>query len=245
MQQTCNSVIYKQKNIILLLVSTTLLLLFFQNCGLGFQSAQLSELGSIDLSLNDDSRVSNPVVDPVLRQQIATQFQDSTFRQIVENVLFQKTNFKIGYANPQFYSRTGNDVLTNCFSTAANPINVANFGPCFNGQAGDVTAHLDFAVKEFNIFTPEGSQKMDITQPLNPGVGLGVNNLNFRYNLSDVENMIDSMGVEEGDISLHGHTLIWYTANPGWFNQVNSTEEITAIMRDRILTLLDNTVGGI
>ncbi len=89
----------------------------------------------------------------------------------------------------------------------------------------DGALYADLAAAEFDFVTTENSLKWVFTNPI-PG----------RYRWASADNLV-SFAKAHG-MEIHGHTLVWYNALPGWV-KTSAVEDREGIMReyiDRVLT---------
>ncbi len=77
-----------------------------------------------------------------------------------------------------------------------------------------------FAI-EANIFSPEGSLKWIQTEPL-PG----------KFDFAEGDSI--AAFAARNDMLMHGHTLVWYTANPDWVANLKTGQEAQAALERHI-----------
>jgi endo-1,4-beta-xylanase len=82
---------------------------------------------------------------------------------------------------------------------------------------------LETMASEAGIFVSEGCLKWDQTEPF-PGT----------FNFDDGDSMLDF--AERHGMTMHGHTLVWYAANPPWVSQLANAREARAALERHIGT---------
>jgi len=77
---------------------------------------------------------------------------------------------------------------------------------------------------EANIYIPEGHLKWDITEP-RPN----------EFNFEGSDSIADYAA--RHDMIMHGHTLVWYAANPDWVSQLATARDAKAALERHVDTL--------
>jgi hypothetical protein len=85
---------------------------------------------------------------------------------------------------------------------------------------------------EANIFAPEGALKWDKTEP-RPG----------EFDFSEADSTTDFAA--RHDMSVHGHTLVWYAAIPPWVAQLANARDVQAALERHIGTVVPRYRGKI
>jgi endo-1,4-beta-xylanase len=91
---------------------------------------------------------------------------------------------------------------------------------------------LEKVATEANIFIPEGHLKWDVTEP-RP----------HEFNFEGADSIVD-FGARH-DMIMHGHTLVWYAANPDWVAQIATAKDARAALERHIGTLVSRYRGKI
>jgi endo-1,4-beta-xylanase len=91
---------------------------------------------------------------------------------------------------------------------------------------------LEKSATEANIFVPEGALKWNQTEP-QPGT--------FDFSEGD---SIAAFAIRN-DMSMHGHTLVWYTAIPQWVARLTTAQEAKAALERHIVTEVSRYRGKI
>lgn len=162
-------------------------------------------------------------------------------RQIIEHCDFPRQDFLLGIAVKTNFGQPWMDYsVSGCIATRSSA-DIARYGRCFNGPAaGNALAHQQLGKLEFNIITAEGHQKMSESQPSRPSTDiLGGADLNAGFERGPMVNLMNTLGVNSGEMALHGHTLAFETSSvgsviPAWFASVRTQAEARAIMKDRV-----------
>ncbi len=82
---------------------------------------------------------------------------------------------------------------------------------------------LEKFATEANIFVPESALKWSQTEP-RPG----------EFDFSEGDSI--AAFAAHNQMSIHGHTLVWYTANPSWVAQIATAQEARAALERHITT---------
>ena len=95
------------------------------------------------------------------------------------------------------------------------------------------TEYRDLLIKEVSSITAENAMKMDAMS-----LGKGI------YNFTDADYMVDF--ALENDMRVHGHTLIWHQALPGWVNSFSGNKEAwKAMMKEYIQDVMTHFKGKV
>lgn len=112
---------------------------------------------------------------------------DTPLRKLVEHCGFERQGFYVGGMIKQNYGQTWFErQSTGCISA-----NNAQFGECFNGVNGTVTAHIETAKREFNVITAENEQKWSYENP------------------THITSVAANLGVNGNTMALHGHAIVF------------------------------------
>ncbi len=98
-------------------------------------------------------------------------------------------------------------------------------------QLADADLYLEMAGQEFNMLTPENSQKWGWIQPERG-----------RFRFEDADALAD-YAIEHGMV-LHGHTLVWHAQLPGWVQFMN-LDEAEVIMNEHIDAVVSRYRGKV
>jgi endo-1,4-beta-xylanase len=85
---------------------------------------------------------------------------------------------------------------------------------------------------EANIFVPEAHLKWQFTEP-HPG----------EFDFAAADSIADYAA--RHDMTVHGHTLVWYAANPDWVTRLDSAKDARAALERHISTLVTRYRGKI
>jgi endo-1,4-beta-xylanase len=91
---------------------------------------------------------------------------------------------------------------------------------------------LEKFATEANIFVPESALKWDKTEP-QPG----------KFDFAEGDSV--AAFAARNEMSVHGHTLVWYTANPPWVAQIATAQEARAALERHIATEVSRYRGRI
>jgi endo-1,4-beta-xylanase len=85
---------------------------------------------------------------------------------------------------------------------------------------------------EFNSVSPENQMKWDFIHPA-PGV----------YNFEAADAIVDF--AEANGQVVRGHTLLWHSQLPAWVTEIEDPEELRAVLKDHIQTVVGRYAGRI
>jgi endo-1,4-beta-xylanase len=91
---------------------------------------------------------------------------------------------------------------------------------------------LEKFATEANIFVPESALKWVATEP-QPG----------RFDFSQGDSIADFAA--RNDMLIHGHTLVWYAAIPGWVSKLETAQDATTALERHITTEVQRYRGKI
>ncbi|MBN2442616.1 MAG: endo-1,4-beta-xylanase [Spirochaetales bacterium] len=96
----------------------------------------------------------------------------------------------------------------------------------------DTIVYQEVAASEFNIVTPENAMKLDAICPTQ-------NN----YNFGPSDRLVQFARAH--GMQVHGHTLIWYSAQPNWLVNIHSRDQLLSAMNNVIDVILGHFAGQI